>query len=134
MSELGKIDADSDRTFENRPETDEEQSITGRDDDGGRPSIQAEKIIDEDSDESEEEGSIQEMLTDDEDDDLPPLIQRVDNPEMEDDEDDEANDDKNENSEIEQTEREEKPQRTTTRLDMEMKRLELDEPIAIEDD
>ena len=49
-------------------------------------------------------------MTDDNEDDLQPLVNRRIDPEMEENNDDEANDDENENSKIEQTNREEKPQ------------------------
>ncbi|KAI2503386.1 GAG-pre-integrase domain [Fragilaria crotonensis] len=127
LSEAGRIHADATFNDDERPRIDgeiDERSDDDRDDQF-RKTDEAAAI--EDESDSDDSRSVQTDDSDErvEEEDLPELPQRENAPEMAENETNDKVD------EIDQTER---PQRSVTRLEKEMKRLGIDEPIRIEDD
>ncbi|KAI2508807.1 hypothetical protein MHU86_5541 [Fragilaria crotonensis] len=127
LSEAGRIHADTTFNDDERPRIDgeiDERSDDDRDDQVRKTDDAA--AIEDESD-SDDSRSVQTDDSDErvEEEDLPELPQRENAPEMAENETNDKVD------EIDQTER---PQRSVTRLENEMKRLGIDEPIRIEDD
>ena len=127
LSEAGRITADRIFDDDERSRIDREidkQSDDDRDDKIGNTDQSA--AIEDESD-SDDSRSVQtdESDEDEEDEDLPVLPQRENAPEMM---------ENRENEQIDEIEQTERPQRSATRLENEMKRLGIDEPIRIEDD
>ena len=109
------------------PRIDEEIEKQRNDDHGDNLTNTDQSAAIEDESDSDESRSTQsdDSDEDDEKEDLPELNQRPNAPEMM---------ENRENEEVDEIEQTERPQRSATRLENEMKRLGIDEPIRLEDD